>query len=110
MIQKLNKSNHSHVTLTQQEWKDVERTLNAIDGNRFAYLRTLYPSVREEDLQLCILTRLQLSNRAIGNIYGLTVSAVQHRKLKVKKELFGESDPDITLEQVINRLEQGLKD
>lgn len=110
VIQKLNKSNHSHVTLTQQEWKDVERTLNAIDGNRFAYLRTLYPNVREEDLQLCILTRLQLSNRAIGNIYGLTVSAVQHRKLKVKKELFGESDPDITLEQVINRLEQGLKD
>ena len=57
--------------------------------------------MEEDDIHLCILTRLQLSNRAIGNIYCISVSAVQHRKLKLKKDVFGEKDPDMTLEQVI---------
>lgn len=106
VIQKLNASNDSHVNLSLREWADVERTLNAIDSNLFANLRKNHPALKEEDLQLCILTRLQLSNRAIGNIYGLTVSAAQHRKLKLKKDLLGESNPDTTLEQVLERLKQ----
>jgi hypothetical protein len=48
------------------------------------------------------VTTIGISNRIIGNIYCITISAVQHRKLKLKKEVFGESNPDITLEQVLN--------
>lgn len=103
VVQKLSESTHHHISLNPKEWADVERTLNAIDGNRFALLREHFPTLKEEDVQLCILTRLQLSNRSIGNIYGLTISAVQHRKLKLKKDLFGETDPDVTLEQVLDR-------
>jgi len=102
VVRKLNESTHRHISLNPKEWADVERTLNAIDGNRFALLREQFPMLKEEDVQLCILTRLQLSNRSIGNIYGLTISAVQHRKLKLKKDIFGETDPDVTLEQVLN--------
>ena len=106
VVQKLSKATASHINLDAKEWADVERTLNAIDGDRFVHLRQTHPELKEEDVQLCILTRLQLSNRSIGNIYGLTISAVQHRKLKLKKDLFGETDPDVTLEQVINQLIQ----
>ena len=49
-------------------------------------------------------TRLRLTNRAIGNIYGVSISAVQHRKLKLKKETFGEDNPDIPIEQVLDML------
>ena len=56
---------------------------------------------KEEDLQLCILTRLHLTNRAIGYIYGISISAVQHRKLRIKKEVFGESAPDVSFEQAL---------
>ena len=31
----------------------------------------------------------------------ISISAVQHRKLKLKKDVFGESNPDITLEQIL---------
>jgi beta-glucosidase-like glycosyl hydrolase len=106
VVQKLSKATASHINLDAKEWAEVERTLNAIDGDRFVHLRQTHPELKEEDVQLCILTRLQLSNRSIGNIYGLTISAVQHRKLKLKKDLFGETDPDVTLEQVINQLIQ----
>ena len=105
VIRKLNESSSRHINLTPKDWADVERTLNAIDSGRFTRLRTDYPDLKEEDIQLCILTRLQLSNRSIGNIYGLTVSAVQHRKLKLKKDIFGEANPEVTLEQVLNLLD-----
>ena len=102
VLKKLNKGGDSLITLSPHEWAEIERTLNAIDGNRFAHLREQYPNLQEDDIRLCILTRLGLSNRTIGNIYCITISAVQHRKLKLKKDVFGESSPDITLEQILN--------
>ena len=102
VLKKLNKGGDSLIYLSPHEWSEIERTLNAIDGNRFAKIRELYPTMQEDDIHLCILTRLGLSNRTIGNIYCITVSAVQHRKLKLKKDVFGESNPNVTLEQILN--------
>ena len=107
VIQKLEGSAQRHVALSQREWAEVEHTLDAIDGDRIARLRQQYPEMREEDVQLCILTRLRLTNRAIGNIFGVSISAVQHRKLKLKKEIFGQDDPEIPLDQVLE--EDNLK-
>ena len=102
VLKKLNQSGDSLIYLTPHEWSEIERTLNAIDDNRFARIREQYPNMQEDDIRLCILTRLGLSNRTIGNIYCITISAVQHRKLKLKKDVFGESNPEITLEQILN--------
>ena len=101
IIKKLNQSGDSLIILKPHEWSEIERTLNAIDNNRFAHIREQYPEMQEDDIRLCILTRLGISNRTIGNIYCITISAVQHRKLKLKKDVFGESNPDITLEQIL---------
>ena len=102
VLKKLNQGGDSLIYLSPHEWSEIERTLNAIDSNRFAKIRKQHPNMQEDDIHLCILTRLGLSNRTIGNIYCITVSAVQHRKLKLKKDVFGESRPDITLEQILN--------
>ena len=102
-LKKLSQSVDSRIYLSPHEWSEIERTLNAIDNNHFARIREQYPTMQDDDIHLCILTRLGISNRTIGNIYCLTVSAVQHRKLKLKKDVFGESNPDITLEQILNR-------
>ena len=102
VLKKLNKGGDSLIYLSPHEWSEIERTLNAIDSNRFAKIREQYPTMQEDDIHLCILTRLGLSNRTIGNIYCITVSAVQHRKLKLKKDVFGETNPNVTLEQILN--------
>ena len=104
IIKKLGDNEDEHVIISDHDWLEVEQTLNSIDHDRFKRLREKYPDLREEDVQLCILTNLHLLNRTIGNIYGLTISAVQHRKLKLKKEIFGEDDPDVTLEQILDRI------
>ena len=101
VMKKLQQSGDALITLKPHEWSEIERTVNAIDDNRFANIRAKYPNMQEEDIQLCLLTRLGISNRAIGNIYCITISAVQHRKLKLKKDVFGETNPDITLEQIL---------
>ena len=101
VMEKLNQSGDSLINLKPHEWSEIERTLNAIDNNRFANLREQYPKMQEDDIRLCLLTRLGITNRTIGNIYCISISAVQHRKLKLKKEVFGETNPDITLEQIL---------
>ncbi len=103
VMKKLNKSGDSIIYISQHEWSEIERTLNAIDNNRFANIREQYPGMQEDDIRLCLLTRLGISNRVIGNIYCITISAVQHRKLKLKKDVFGETSPEVTLEQILNR-------
>jgi tetratricopeptide (TPR) repeat protein len=104
VMKKLNQRGDSLIYLSPHEWSEIERTLNAIDNNRFANLRKQYPNMQEDDIRLCLLTRLGISNRTIGNIYCISISAVQHRKLKLKKDVFGESNPNVTLEQILTRL------
>ena len=101
VMKKLNQSGDSLIYLSPHEWSEIERTLNAIDNNRFSNLRKQYSNMQEDDIRLCLLTRLGISNRTIGNIYCISISAVQHRKLKLKKDVFGESNPDVTLEQIL---------
>ena len=103
IMKKLNQRGDSLIYLSPHEWSEIERTLDAIDNNRFANLREQYPNMQEDDIHLCLLTRLGISNRNIGNIYCISISAVQHRKLKLKKDVFGESNPDVTLEQILTR-------
>ena len=101
VLKKLNQSGDTLIYLSPHEWSEIERTLNAIDDNRIARIREQYPTMQEDDIRLCILTRLGLSNRTIGNIYCISISAVQHRKLKLKKDVFGETNPNVTLEQIL---------
>lgn len=104
VVRKLSTGGDRHIALSDREWAEVEHTLDTLDNDCFLRLRKAYPDLREEDIRLCILTRLSLSNRTIGNVYGISISAVQHRKLKLKKEVFGQSDPATTLEQVLDNM------
>ena len=87
--------------INARNWREIEMTLDTADGNFVSRLRTQYPQFTEEDIRLCMLTRLRLSNTALSAIYVVSVSAVQHRKQKLKKEGFGVTDPTVTLDQVI---------
>lgn len=87
--------------INARNWREIEITLDTADGNFVSRLRAAHPEFSEEDIRLCMLARLQLSNTALSAIYLISVSAVQHRKQKLKKEGFGVTDPTVTLDQVI---------
>lgn len=87
--------------INARNWREIEMTLNTANGNFVSRLRAEHPQFTEEDIRLCMLTRLRLSNTALSAIYVISVSAVQHRKQKLKKEGFGVTEPTVTLDQVI---------
>lgn len=87
--------------INARNWREIEMTLDTADGNFVSRLRAEHPQFTEEDIRLCMLTRLRLSNTALSAIYVVSVSAVQHRKQKLKKEGFGVTDPTVTLDQLI---------
>ena len=87
--------------INARNWREIEATLETVDGGFVSRLRAQFPQFSEEDIRLCMLTRLRLSNTALSAIYAISVSAVQHRKQKLKKDGFGVGDPSVTLDQII---------
>jgi hypothetical protein len=104
VLQRLRKEGDHKRQLSAKEWADVEQMLDSITDGFVSRLRAAHPEFREEDIQLCMLTRMKLSNQVISSIYLITVSAVKHRKLKLKKDGFGETDPECPLDDVLDRI------
>ena len=98
------KDGGTRVKMSPKEWTDVEQLLDEIDNKRISRLRAEYKELTIEDIRLCVMVRLGMSNPAIGKAYGITPSAVQHRKQTLKKKKMGVSDPNITLDDFIESL------
>ena len=104
VLQRLREGGDHKKQLSAREWHEVEQMLDSITDGFVARLRKLHPEFREEDVQLCMLTRMNLSNQVIASIYIITVSAVKHRKLKLKKDGFGVLDPERPLDDVVAKI------
>ena len=87
--------------INARNWREIELTLDTVDGNFCSRLRAEFPQFSEEDIRLCMLARLHLSNAALSAIYLISISAIQHRKQKLKKEGFGVSDPTVSFDKII---------
>ncbi len=90
--------------LRPKDWTDVENLLNDIDNRRIFKIRERYPDLSSDEIHLCIMVRLGMSNPEIGKVFCLTSSAIQRRKLTLKKNKFGVTDSDRTLNDCIESL------
>ena len=87
--------------INARNWQEIEMTLDTADDQFVSRLRRAHPDFSEDDIRLCMLSRLKLSNTALSAIYVISVSAVQHRKQRLKRDGFGVTDSSITFDQVI---------
>ena len=90
--------------MTPKDWQTVEQLLDEIDEGRISKIRERYKDISKDDIRLCVMVRIGMSNPAIGHIFGITPSAVQHRKLTLKKKGFGIADPEVTLDKFLESL------
>ena len=90
--------------MTQEAWKDIEHLIDDTDNNFVKNLRKQHEAFDEEDIQLCMLIHLKVTNATIANIFHIGESAVKKRKATLKKTGFQITDSDISLEQVIENL------
>lgn len=101
LLQRLRAEGDHKRQLSKHDWAEMEGLLDSVTGGFAERLRRQHPEFSEEDVQLCMLTRMRLSNQVISDIYLITVSAVKHRKLKLKKNGFGELSPARPLDDVL---------
>jgi hypothetical protein len=85
-------------------WQEIEMLLDNTDNGFVQKLRQQHPDFKEEDIHLCMLVRLKISNAAISHIYNIGISAVKKRKLRIKKDIFNVSAPTVTLEEIMEKL------
>ena len=95
---------NENMDISSEVWKEIEELMKEADTEFMEHIASNNPPLKEKDIHLAILVRLKISNSAIGKIYNIGISAVKKRKLKIKKEYFNVSDPDISLEQIIESI------
>lgn len=95
-------TDNEKVHMTEEAWREMEHLINDTDNNFVQKLRREHRGFKEEDIQLCMLTRLKMSNAVISKIYHIGVDAVKKRKLNLKKNGFKITDPTISLEDAID--------
>lgn len=87
--------------INARDWHEIEVTLDIADNQFVSRLRRDHPDFSEDDIRLCMLSRMKLSNTALSAIYVISISAVQHRKQRLKRNGFGVTDSNISFDQVI---------
>ena len=97
-------TDNERARMTAEAWKEIEHLINDTDNNFVRNLRKQYGKFDEEDIQLCMLIRLKVTNAAIASVFHVGESAVKKRKSGLKKTGFQITDSDTTLEQVIENL------
>lgn len=95
------KGGTSRLKMSSREWTEVEQTLDEIDDRCISKMRSSFKWLSVDDIRLCIMVRLGMSNPIIAHVYGITPSAVQYRKRTLARKCFGDRDPRITLYDAI---------
>ena len=90
--------------MSKELWADIEQYIDEADNGFVEKLRKQRKDFKEEDIQLCMLVRMKMTNATIAKIFYISESAVKKRKAALKKTGFQIADANITLEQIIENL------
>lgn len=97
------------IICSDNDWASIEHLLDDTDNSYVKALRNTYPNFSEDDIRLCMLIRLNLTNDEIGRFFDIQKPAVQKRKLKLKKDGFGVTDKDIYIEQILTAFNSAVE-
>ena len=96
--------NNEDIRLTNETWQEIEDLLDASENNFVKKLRQQHKNFEEDDIRMCVLTRMKVKNKILSDIFHISIDAVKKRKSTLKKNGFGVDDPNVTLEQIIEGL------
>ncbi len=75
------------IILTEDDWENFKTIFEEVHVNFFAKLRDKYPDLSISEVRLTSLMKLNLSNKEIGNMLGISPSSVIKSKYRLKKKL-----------------------
>lgn len=88
--------------LTAYEWTEVEKEINRLYDNFTQRMRKQFPTLSDNDLQVCCLIKLHLSVTNMADILNISPTSVSKRKQRLKEQIIKELGDDFDKSQLID--------
>ena len=97
------KGQSCHIVINDNDWNQLYSLLEGGEEYFVSKLKERYPSLSNDEIQMCMLIRIGLSNEDMANIYCITINSMK-RKLYSFKEKMGITDKNQSVRNVIQGL------
>jgi xylulokinase len=81
----------------ESAWGLIEERFNISQDGFIAKLKSEYPDITIDELKLCALLKLQLTNKELAQYFNLSVRGIETRRYRLRKKLGIDIDTDIAL-------------
>lgn len=88
--------------LTAAQWAEVEENINKLYENFTLRLKEQFPSLTDNDLQVCCLIKLRISVANMAEILNISPASVSKRKQRIKDQIIKELGDSFNKSQVID--------
>ncbi|MCX7985837.1 MAG: LuxR C-terminal-related transcriptional regulator [Bacteroidales bacterium] len=85
----------------EKNWENFERHFNPIHDNFLKRFAEAFPDLTHNDLKLCALIRMNMSNKEIASFLNISLRSVESRRYRIRKRMG--IDSDINLNDFIVR-------
>lgn len=76
------------VHLSDEDWTELEASVDAELGGYAAKLKSSWPGIKEKDLRICMLRKLGLTYMQIAKLFFLQPASVKKRMQRLRKQCF----------------------
>jgi tetratricopeptide (TPR) repeat protein len=90
--------------LDNDSWDDFMNLINLIYNDLNNKLIAKYPSLTPEDLKICSLTRLGMSNQVIAILMNTQTASYARRKSRIKQEKMNGNEDERSFEEIIEEI------
>lgn len=84
--EELNSMLKSHL-MTQERWLDFRKEFDLVYPNHLQNLKISNPLLTENDFRIIALMKLDLNNRSMGDLLGISVEGIKKAKQRLKKKI-----------------------
>lgn len=97
-------SNDEQLKITEAHWQNLQ---TAIDSTYYQFtnkLYSLYPPLSLQELRICYLIKISLTNKEIASLLGRTPSAITQARKRLYKKAYGETGSGEDIDNIIIEL------
>lgn len=99
--QQLDELMRAHI-MTEENWSEFKKLFAKVHPAFFYNLRNAYPQLTNTDVRLMALIKLNLSNREMAGMLGITTDGVKKAKQRLRKKI--EIDAVAEIEEITDKL------
>jgi tetratricopeptide (TPR) repeat protein len=91
--------------MTDETWNEFKKLFSKVHSGFFVKLRRNYPHLTDTDMRLLSLIKLDLNNKEMANMLGITIEGIKKAKQRLRKKM--KLSSGLIIEQVLHRLDPG---